>query len=153
MFYQLKFFNPSLSDAAISAQAGFLISSKTAAQVCTGMLWGRLADSDYGGRKVVLLIGLVGCCVFYLGYGLSRSFIGACVCQVLAGALNSNVALTRCVVAELNPEKKSVTLSPWQCTLLMHHQIPSPGTSPASVVCECWESPGSTDWRSPQLKC
>merc|ERR1712000_653269 len=32
MFYQLKFFDPSLSDAAISAQAGFLISAKTAGQ-------------------------------------------------------------------------------------------------------------------------
>ncbi len=62
MFYQLKFFDPSLSDAAISTQAGLLISAKTAAQVCTGMFWGRLADSEHGGRKVVLLIGLLSCC-------------------------------------------------------------------------------------------
>lgn len=62
MFYQLKFFDPSLSDAAISAQAGLLISAKTAAQVCSGMLWGRLADSEFGGRKLVLLIGLASCC-------------------------------------------------------------------------------------------
>jgi len=105
MFYQLKFFDPSLSDAAVSAQAGFLIGTKTAAQVCTGMLWGRLADSENGGRKAVLLIGLVGCSVSYLGYGLSRSFIAAAAWQVLGGSLSSNVALTRCVVAELNPEK------------------------------------------------
>lgn len=62
MFYQLKFFDPSLSDAAISAQAGFLIGAKTAAQVCTGMVWGRVADSENGGRKAVLLIGLISCC-------------------------------------------------------------------------------------------
>ncbi len=62
MFYQLKFFDPSLSDAAISAQAGFLISAKTAGQVCSGLFWGRLADSEYGGRKVVLFIGLASCC-------------------------------------------------------------------------------------------
>lgn len=128
MFYQLKFFDPSLSDAAISAQAGLLISAKTAAQVCSGMLWGRLADSEYGGRKLVLLIGLASCCeslcrvivavtqltqivragISYIGYGLSRSFITAAVWQVLGGSLSSNVALTRCVVAELNPEKAFV---------------------------------------------
>ncbi|KIV87894.1 hypothetical protein PV11_03410 [Exophiala sideris] len=105
MFYQLKFFDPSLSDAAISAQAGFLISAKTAAQVCSGMFWGRLADSEHGGRKLVLLIGLASCCVSYLGYGLARSFVAATIFQVLGGSLSSNVALTRCVVAELNPEK------------------------------------------------
>jgi MFS family permease len=62
MFYQLKFFDPNLSDAAISAQAGFLIGAKTAAQVCTGIIWGRVADSENGGRKAVLLIGLLSCC-------------------------------------------------------------------------------------------
>ena len=59
MFYQLKFFDPSASDAKISTQAGIIVGAKTAAQVCTGMLWGRLADSEWGGRKVVLMIGLL----------------------------------------------------------------------------------------------
>lgn len=59
MFYQLRFFNPSASESLISTQAGIIVGSKTAAQVCTGMLWGRLADSEYGGRKMVLVIGLV----------------------------------------------------------------------------------------------
>jgi MFS family permease len=59
MFYQLRFFNPSASESLISTQAGIIVGSKTAAQVCTGMLWGRLADSEYGGRKTVLMIGLI----------------------------------------------------------------------------------------------
>ncbi len=59
MFYQLRFFNPSASESLISTQAGIIVGSKTAAQVCTGMLWGRLADSEYGGRKTVLMIGLL----------------------------------------------------------------------------------------------
>jgi hypothetical protein len=59
MFYQLRFFNPSASESLISTQAGIIVGSKTAAQVCTGMLWGRLADSEYGGRKAVLMIGLL----------------------------------------------------------------------------------------------
>ena len=59
MFYQLKFFNPAISDALLSTQAGIIVGAKTAAQVCTGMLWGRLADSEWGGRKTVLIIGLL----------------------------------------------------------------------------------------------
>jgi MFS family permease len=59
MFYQLKFFNPSISDSLLSTQAGIIVGAKTAAQVCTGMLWGRLADSAWGGRKTVLMIGLL----------------------------------------------------------------------------------------------
>jgi hypothetical protein len=64
MFYQLKFFDPTLSDASISVQAGILVGAKTASQVCTGMLWGRFADSDWGGRKTVLMIGLLSCCKY-----------------------------------------------------------------------------------------
>ena len=59
MFYQLKFFNPAISDTLLSTQAGIIVGAKTAAQVCTGMLWGRLADSEWGGRKTVLMIGLL----------------------------------------------------------------------------------------------
>jgi MFS family permease len=61
MFYQLRFFDPHASTATISTQAGILVGARTAAQVLTGMLWGRLADSDVGGRKMVLFIGLVSC--------------------------------------------------------------------------------------------
>ncbi|KAG4432558.1 hypothetical protein IFR05_011946, partial [Cadophora sp. M221] len=68
MFYQLRFFNPDASDALISTQAGIIVGSKTAAQVCTGMLWGRLADSEWGGRKTVLLIGLVSSGLSCIGY-------------------------------------------------------------------------------------
>ena len=63
MFYQLKFFDPSASGATISTQAGIIVSAKTAAQVITGMFWGRLADSDWGGRKLVLTVGLLSCCM------------------------------------------------------------------------------------------
>ena len=48
----------------ISTQAGIIVGAKTAAQVCSGLLWGRLADSDWGGRKTVLVIGLLSSGVF-----------------------------------------------------------------------------------------
>lgn len=106
MFYQLKFFDPSASGAAISTQAGIMVSAKTAAQVITGMFWGRLADSDWGGRKLVLTVGLLSCCISCIGYGFSRRFVPAVFWQVFGGAMSSNVAITRCVVAEINPEKR-----------------------------------------------
>ena len=60
MFYQLKSFDESLSDAVIATQAGMLASSFTGAQFLTAMMWGRISDSERGGRKLVLLIGLFG---------------------------------------------------------------------------------------------
>jgi hypothetical protein len=60
MFYQLKSFDKSLPDSVIASQAGIMQGSFTAAQFLTAMMWGRIADSDRGGRKTVLLIGLFG---------------------------------------------------------------------------------------------
>lgn len=60
MFYQLKWFSPSLPDSAISSQAGVLHASFTAAQFFTAMMWGRIADSSRFGRKTVVMIGLFG---------------------------------------------------------------------------------------------
>jgi hypothetical protein len=42
----------------------------------------------------------------FIGNGFSRNFISAVAWQVLGGAMSSNVGIVRCVVAELNPEKR-----------------------------------------------
>lgn len=60
MFYQLKSFDESLPDSTIAAQAGMLGSSFTGAQFLTAMMWGRISDSEKGGRKLVIMIGLIG---------------------------------------------------------------------------------------------
>jgi MFS family permease len=60
MFYQLKSFDENLSDATISSQAGMLAAGFTGAQFLTAMMWGRISDSDRGGRKMVIMIGLAG---------------------------------------------------------------------------------------------
>ena len=106
MFYQLKSFDPSLEDSAIAAQAGLLQGSFTAAQFVTAILWGRVADSDWGGRKLVLLIGLLGTCLSCVGFGFSRSFFQAAVFRTLGGALNGNVGVMRTMIAEIVREKK-----------------------------------------------
>jgi hypothetical protein len=106
LFYQLKSFDPSLPDSTISAQAGILQGSFTAAQFLTAMWWGRLADAPWMGRKRVLLIGLSGTCISCLGFGFSRSFIAAAVFRTLGGVLNSNVGVMRTMIAEIIEEKK-----------------------------------------------
>lgn len=106
MFYQLRSFDPSLPESAISTQAGILQGSFTAAQFLTAVVWGRLADSEWVGRKRVLLIGLLGTCISTIGFGFSRSFVAAAVFRTLGGALNSNVGVMRTMISEIIAEKK-----------------------------------------------
>lgn len=106
MFYQLKFFDPSLSDAVIASQAGILHASFTAAQLFTAMLWGRIADSSRFGRKKVVLVGLAGTMVSCLGFGLSTSFWSALLFRILGGITNGNVGVLRTMISELVREKK-----------------------------------------------
>jgi hypothetical protein len=106
LFYQLKSFDPSLPDSTISAQAGIMQGSFTAAQFLTAVWWGRLADAEWMGRKRVLLIGLSGTCISCLGFGFSRSFAAAVVFRVLGGILNSNVGVMRTMISEIIEEKK-----------------------------------------------
>ncbi|KAJ9640294.1 hypothetical protein H2199_005833 [Coniosporium tulheliwenetii] len=74
MYYQLQSFDPSLSSSTISSQAGILQGAFTFAQFLTAIMWGRIADSEWAGRKTVLLVGLVGTAVSAVGFGFSKSF-------------------------------------------------------------------------------
>ena len=106
MFYQLRSFDPSLPTSSISAQAGMMQGSFTAAQFLTAILWGRLADAERIGRKKVLLIGLAGTGFSCLGFGFSRTFWQAMVCRTLGGALNGNVGVMRTMISEIIKEKR-----------------------------------------------
>lgn len=106
MFFQLQYFDPSAPASVIATRSGFIISSKTAAHVCTGLLWGRIADHRYFGRKKVLVIGLIASSLATVGYGFSTSYKVAITWQILDGALNSTIAIVRCMISELNPEKR-----------------------------------------------
>ena len=97
MYYQLKSFDTSLPDSTISAQAGMMQAAFTATQFITAILWGRAADSEKIGRKMVLMIGLMGTMVSALGFGFSRSFYTAMFFRSLGGALNGNVGVMRTV--------------------------------------------------------
>ena len=70
------------------------------------VLWGRLADKEWMGRKNVLLIGLSGTLISSLGFGFSKSFASAIFFRVLGGALNGNVGVMRTMISEIIREKK-----------------------------------------------
>ncbi|KAI5856177.1 MFS general substrate transporter [Durotheca rogersii] len=106
MFYQLQWFESSLPDSVIASQAGILHASFTAAQFFTAMLWGRVADSTWAGRKTVILIGLLGTLVSVIGYGFSTKFYQALLFRCLGGATNGNVGVMRTMISEVVHEKK-----------------------------------------------
>ncbi|KAF2673980.1 MFS general substrate transporter [Microthyrium microscopicum] len=97
MYYQLKSFDQTQSDAAISSQAGYMTSIFMFAQFLTAFWWGRAADSEYLGRKRVLLIGLIGTGISAIGFGFSTSFWMAMGFRMIGGMLNGNVGVMRTV--------------------------------------------------------
>ncbi|KAG9251269.1 major facilitator superfamily domain-containing protein [Emericellopsis atlantica] len=106
LFYQLRSFDPSLPSSKISSQAGIMHASFMFAQFLTGMLWGRVADSRYAGRKVVLLVGLTGTGLSCLGFGFATSFWQALVFRTMGGATNGNIGVMRTMISEIIREKK-----------------------------------------------
>jgi MFS family permease len=109
MFFQIRHFNPDAPVATITTRCGLLVGAKTGAHVCTGLVWGRLADSVLESRKTVLVFGLLASSAATVGYGFSTTFQQAIAWQMLDGALNATVAMIRCMTAELQPEKKYAT--------------------------------------------
>ncbi|KAK3717401.1 hypothetical protein LTR37_005790 [Vermiconidia calcicola] len=110
MFYQLKSFKlpdgSSPSDGTVATQAGILAAAFTGAQFLTAMLWGRAADSEYFGRKRVILIGLLGTAIGSLGFGFSESFPAAVFWRCAGGMLNGNIGVMRTMISEIIREKK-----------------------------------------------
>ena len=92
-YYQLKSFDKSLSEQALSWQSGVASGSFSAAQIFTSMLWGSIADAEWCGRKRVLLIGLLGTGVSCLGLALSRTFEGVVACRLCAGAFHVTIGI------------------------------------------------------------
>ncbi|CAO2647569.1 Nn.00g084910.m01.CDS01 [Neocucurbitaria sp. VM-36] len=106
LFYQLQSFDQSLPDSTISYQAGIVGAAFPAAQFLTAILWGRFADSEHGGRKRVIYIGLLGTMCSTIGFGFSHSFPMAVAFRSLGGVLNGNIGVMRTMISEIIKEKK-----------------------------------------------
>jgi MFS family permease len=108
MYYQLKSFDPDAPDTEISFQAGVLLGVFTAAQIFTGIAWGRIADSSTlwcGGRKRVMMLGLLGQGCACVGVAFSRSFRAAVIWRGLGGASNATVGGARTALSEATPKR------------------------------------------------
>lgn len=92
-YYQLKSFGTDLPEETLSWQSGIASGSFSAAQIFTAIIWGRIADAEWGGRKRVLLIGLWGTGIGCLGLAFSRSFMAVVLFRLLAGASNGTVGI------------------------------------------------------------
>ncbi|KAI1089667.1 major facilitator superfamily domain-containing protein [Rostrohypoxylon terebratum] len=103
VFYRLQSLDPSRPIDAIVRDAAMLQTVFTLAQGCTAVLWGHLADSSKGGRKVVLLISLGGSCT--AAFGFVRDFRQAVILRLLEGAVNGNTAMIRTMVSEVVKER------------------------------------------------
>lgn len=100
MVEQLRSFDVSIPTPQLSYQTGVLQGSFTFAQIVTSVLWGRAADSPLVGRRIVLLVGLMGTGIGCIGVGFSRSFTEMVTWRVLSGAVNGTVGAARTMVAE-----------------------------------------------------
>jgi MFS family permease len=105
MFHQLQSFNPTAADSEISFQTGVLQGVFTLAQIFTGVIWGRVADASWGGRKFVLLIGLIGTGTSCIGIAFAKSFAVAVAWRFLGGAINGTVGAARTTLAETVDKK------------------------------------------------
>ncbi|KAJ5114440.1 major facilitator superfamily domain-containing protein, partial [Penicillium alfredii] len=85
LFSQLKWFDPSLPDSIVSTQAGTIQGFSTAIRVLNAIIVGLLADRASIGRKCVLLLGLCGYAISFVGLAFSRSSYVAVVFQSAGG--------------------------------------------------------------------
>ena len=90
-YYQLKSFDSSLSEQTLSWQSGVASGSFSGAQILTSMLWGRVADAGWCGRKRVLLIGLLGTGLSCIGLAFSKSFESVVISRFFAGAFHVTI--------------------------------------------------------------
>lgn len=91
--FQLKTFQPMPSDASISWEVGLVQGSFTAAQCITAIIWGRLADAPWCGRKNVLLIGLISTAISCVGVAFATSVVQVVLWRAFGGGMNGTVGI------------------------------------------------------------
>ncbi|WEJ93947.1 hypothetical protein PSN45_001424 [Yamadazyma tenuis] len=102
-FYMIRDFGVAKSEAEISTYAGYLAAVFAFGQFSTAIVWGKLADIY--GRKIVIIIGLLGSSLAVLLLGFSSSFAMAFTARCIMGSLNGNSGVSRSVISEIAPKK------------------------------------------------
>ncbi|KAF8589027.1 MFS general substrate transporter [Ramaria rubella] len=71
-------------------------------EALTILQWGRLSDRI--GRRPVLLFGLFGLSLSMLSFGLAHTFWAVVASRAIAGALNGNTGVIKCMMGEITDE-------------------------------------------------
>lgn len=101
------------SAAAQGWMIGLLMASFSAMQFLFAPLWGRLSDSI--GRRPVLLIGLAGSAVCYLGFGIAteqRSLFWIFVTRIGAGMAGATISTAQAYIADsTTPDRRAAGMA------------------------------------------
>jgi len=91
---------------ATAVTVGLLATSFSLMQFIFAPVWGRL--SDRVGRRPIILLGLLGSCLSYLGFGMASTLTSLFAARIFAGIAGANIPTAQAVVADLTtPENRA----------------------------------------------
>jgi multidrug resistance protein len=100
----LPFYAESFGASAVTV--GLLATSFSLMQFIFAPVWGRL--SDRVGRRPIILLGLFGSCLSYLGFGIATTLTSLFIARIFAGIAGANIPTAQAVVADLTtPENRA----------------------------------------------
>ena len=91
---------------ATAFTVGLLATSFSLMQFIFAPIWGRL--SDRVGRRPIILLGLLGSCLSYFGFGMASTLTSLFAARIFAGIAGANIPTAQAVVADLTtPENRA----------------------------------------------
>lgn len=86
-----------------ATEVGFLIAAYAAAQFIGSPIWGRF--SDRYGRRLALMITLIGAVIGYVIFGLANSLTILFASRILAGFMGGNISVAQAYIADVTDAK------------------------------------------------
>jgi multidrug resistance protein len=91
---------------ATAFTVGLLSTSFSLMQCIFAPVWGRV--SDRVGRRPIILLGLLGSCLSYMGFGLANTLTSLFAARIFAGIAGANIPTAQAVAADLTtPENRA----------------------------------------------
>jgi multidrug resistance protein len=91
---------------ATAFTVGLLATSFSLMQFIFAPIWGRV--SDRVGRRPIILLGLIGSCLSYFGFGMASTLTALFAARIFAGIAGANIPTAQAVVADLTtPENRA----------------------------------------------